>query len=236
MNALSVILVAFFTAAITATGMVYIVERYDLIGPGQPEKRGVPSLIGLTEADAKTNLQTNGLKLLVAGREGSSSAQPGTVIRQSPEVGQLIAPGQAVSVTFAAEMPKVPNVVGRTVEDATRTLEGAGFAVRVGDRLPSADVPEGNIAEQTPEAGSALQKEGRVTLRASSGPGEIEVPKLTGMGVTKAKEEAEKANLKLAIQWVSLAETASNIALRQIPEAGTKVKPDSEVKIVVNRD
>jgi serine/threonine-protein kinase len=140
-----------------------------------------------------------------------------------------------VSVTFALDMPKVPNVVGSEIEAATGALEAAGYTVLVGEPIESADHPEGAVAEQVPAADTPLQKSGKVTLRPSSG-GEIEVPKLVGLSVKNATTEAEKAKLKLAIQWVSLAETASYVALRQIPQPGTKVKPESEVKIVVNRD
>jgi serine/threonine-protein kinase len=234
MNALSVVFVAFVTSVVTAAGTVYVAERYHVFR-SQDQREAVPSLVGLTEGDAKMNLDAVGFKMAVAGREASASAQPGTAIRQSPAAGQLAAAGQVISVTFASEPPKVPEVVGKSVEDATRILEEADYSVRVSESVPSKDVTEGMVAEQSPEAGATLEKKKYVSLKPSSGSPNVEVPKLVGMGIAKAKEAVEGAKLKFTVQWVDLAETASNIVLRQIPNPGEKVAPGAEIKVVVNR-
>jgi beta-lactam-binding protein with PASTA domain len=237
MKAFSVILVAFTTAVVTAGGTVVAIQRFHLLEP-RPEPvsaQPVPDLTGLLEADALTNLTTSGFKLMVAGREPNAEAGPGTVIRQEPAAGSPLEPGQVVRVTFAVEVPQVPNVLGKSVADATQALEGLGYVVEVQDPAPSADHAAGLIVEQVPRAGSALAKKEKVALTPSAGAGTVEVPKLIGLNVGSAKVAAEKASLQLAIQWVALAETATNVVLYQKPAAGETVEPESEVRVTVNR-
>ena len=235
MNALSVIFVAFVTAFVTALGTVYAIERLHLFSPPAAQQVAVPNLVGLTEADAKSNLAASGFKLLVAGREATDKAEAGTVIRQLPPAGNLVAAGSAIGATFALAPPKVADVVGRPVADATRMLQEAGYSVQVVAAVPSPEHAKGLIAVQSPKGGTPLAKNGVVTLQPSDGPAAVQVPKLVGLSVPKATAEAEKLNLKLVVQWVELAETATNVVLRQTPAAGETAAPQSEVKVTVNR-
>jgi len=231
MRPLAVVLLAFLTSVVTTIGTFYGIAR---LSP-HVEQKGVPQLVGLTEQDARGNLGAVGLKMLIAGREDSAEAEPGRVIRQMPAAGQLLAPGAAVSVTFASSPPKVPSAIGKTVPDATRILEQAGYSVEVGEAEASADQAEGLVVLQLPEAGSPLRKKGKVTIRPAKAEAPADIPKLVGLSVAKAKEAAEKANLKVAVQWVDLAETTSGVVLRQKPAPGVPKEPVSEITVTVNR-
>jgi serine/threonine-protein kinase len=235
MNAPAVILIAFATSAATATGTVYAIQRLHLFEEKATPKQPVPNLLNLTETDAKTNLETAGFKMMVQGRKATTEAAPGTVVEQVPIAGQIVELGMPVSVTFALEPPKVPSVIGKSVEDARAALEKAGFTVKMDEPVASEEHAEGLIVTQAPEADTALEEKGTVTLKASSGAASVEVPKLLGLGLSAAKAEAEKINLKLKVQWVDMAETASYVVLRQTPEPGESVDPSSEVTIVINR-
>jgi len=195
----------------------------------------VPDFSGLTEADARSNASTARLALLVAGREGAAGKRPGTVIRQSTPAGQRVPLDHPVSIIIADELPKVPSLAGLTAQEATARLEQAGFRAVVAAQIPDATVPEGKILSQLPAADAPLEKGGSVTLRVSSGPTEIEVPRVVGMVVSQAKKKLEEQGLKPVVQWASLAETQGLIVLRQTPEGGQKAKPGTEVQIVANQ-
>jgi beta-lactam-binding protein with PASTA domain len=70
---------------------------------------------------------------------------------------------------------------------------------------------------------------------SSSGPGDVEVPKVVGMAANAAKNKVDDAGLEGQVRWVSLAETASGVVLRQTPEPGKTVKPKTPVEMIVNR-
>ena len=81
-----------------------------LLAPGAPVtvvvSRGaptiaVPGLLGLSQADARTRLEQEGLTLGTVTRRRSGDGTPGTVIAQRPAAGTLAAPGTVVDVVVA---------------------------------------------------------------------------------------------------------------------------------------
>lgn len=234
MHSSTVILIAFLTSIITTTGTVVVFQRTGYLTP-DAQTAAVPDLKGLTERDARANLDSVGLVLLVGASEQSAEAKPGTVIRQAQPPGQKLDQGKTVTVTLAEELPKVPSVVGQTVAEATVLLQQKGYKVAVSEKAADPEVPEGKIISQVPAADAAYEKEGSVAVRVSTGPGTVEVPKLVGVGLNGAKAELEKIGLKPAVRWISQAETASFVVLQQKPEPGTKVDSGADVEVIVNR-
>lgn len=237
MNGAAVFLVAFFTSAATSLGTVYLADRLNLFHvEGEPSTVVVPSLEGLPQTDAVNNLNNLGLVLLIGGREPSATLADNTVVSQTVPAGQTVNKGQAITVTLAKAMPKVPQIVGKPLGQATAALIEAGYRAETTETVHHDTIPEGQVISQTPEAGTALAEQRVVQLTVSKGVGDIEVPKVIGLSYSKAKSTLEGLGLKVKIRWVNLAETASNVVLRQTPEAGSKTSKESEVEIVLNRD
>jgi eukaryotic-like serine/threonine-protein kinase len=240
MNGAGVFLVALLTSVATAAGTVYAIERYDLLPRRQvaaaaPVQVTVPNFTGLAEADARANAAAAKIALLISGREPSVDAKAGSVIRQSIPAGQKIPESHPLSVVIADELPKVPTVAGMTLSAAKQKLEQLGYQVKEGDGIASATVPAGSVLAQSPEAETPALKGSPVTLQLSTGPGEVDVPKLIGVNVTKAQKEIEKLGLKPMVRWVELAETPTMVVLSQKPAAGQKLKPGAEVQVTVCR-
>ena len=61
----------------------------------------VPDLLGMSQADARTRLEIEGLQLGSVTRKRSSDASPGTVIEQRPSAGTLAPAGKAVDIVIA---------------------------------------------------------------------------------------------------------------------------------------
>ncbi|MFH8899042.1 Stk1 family PASTA domain-containing Ser/Thr kinase [Streptomyces coeruleorubidus] len=92
----------------------------------------IPDVTGSDLADARSELEDAGLEVKVAaGRVTSSEFDKGQVAEQSPSPGGRAAEGDTVTLTVSKgpEMIEVPDVVGDSVDDATRELESAGFQV-----------------------------------------------------------------------------------------------------------
>lgn len=234
MNNSTVFLIAFFTSLMTATGTVYLVERLDLMA--DETQVIVPNLRGLPEEDAMANVKSLGLLFMIGAREPSAEVKEGSVIRQSVPPGQAVSVGQPITVTLAEALPKVPVVEGKNVDEATAMLQQSGYQIVVGEPVVNPAVSAGKIVSQLPRAGSPLAKDQTVTVRVSTGPQDVEVPKVTGMTFSPAKEKLEELGLKAKVRWVALAETVSNVVLRQSPEPGEKAEPGAEVELVINRD
>ncbi|MFF5517492.1 Stk1 family PASTA domain-containing Ser/Thr kinase [Streptomyces coeruleorubidus] len=92
----------------------------------------IPDVTGSDLADARSELEDAGLEVKVAAeRVTSSEFDKGQVAEQSPSPGGRAAEGDTVTLTVSKgpEMIEVPDVVGDSVDDATRELKSAGFQV-----------------------------------------------------------------------------------------------------------
>jgi serine/threonine-protein kinase len=235
MNGFSVFLVSFVTAAATAAGAVYGIEKYGLFRPPPVPDSIVPDLRGVTENDARNNAAVAHIALLVAAHESSAEAKGGTVLRQSIAAGQHVSRDYPVSIVIADEIPKVPSLNDLTVPEATQRLEQKGYTLAVGATVANATVPLGHIFDQAPKADTAQAKGSTVTVQVSGGPGDVEVPKVLGEALTKAQADLEKLGVKPVVRWVAMAETPTYVVLNQKPTAGQKVKPGTEVQLTVCR-
>ncbi len=236
-NTSSVIFVAFLTSLVTTIGVVYLIEHYGVLRPKAAvvAETVVPDFKGLLEPDARANANASHLALLVASREASAEAKAGAVIRQSLPAGQRVAHSTSISVVLAEEVPKVPAVTNLSVAEATQRLEQRGYTIQVGPTIPSETVASGSIVSQSPKAEEPHAKGGAVSVQVSSGPGDVQLPKLVGIGVNQAKADLEKLGLKPVMRWVDMAETPTYVVLNQKPAAGEKVKPGTEVQLTACR-
>ncbi len=97
-------------AAPRGIAMVTRPPATSVLAPGSPVtvvvSRGaptipVPDLLGMSQADARTRLELDGLELGTVTRRRTSDANPGTVVAQRPGAGTLAAPGTVVDIVVA---------------------------------------------------------------------------------------------------------------------------------------
>ncbi len=96
------------------------------------------------------------------------------------EGGSFPAPDRTLTRQVLTDLP---NVVGMSIEKATKTLEDAGFDVKVGGPVNSTE-GKGIIAEQSPGAGKVAGGT-TVTISPSNGQG-VAIPDVTGQSVDDA--------------------------------------------------
>ncbi|MEV1199833.1 Stk1 family PASTA domain-containing Ser/Thr kinase [Microbispora rosea] len=132
------------------------------------EKVTVPDdLIGKTQEEAKAELEALELKVSIVPK--ASAKEQGKVFDTNPKPGEKVQKGALVRLYVPQEMTEVPSVVGLTLEDATRTLKGAGFKVKTSEQASDVVAP-GNVIDQSPQAGTKLNPNTTITLTVSSGP------------------------------------------------------------------
>lgn len=137
------------------------------------------------------------------------------------------APDQNLLITPMADLP---NVVGMTVDEATRALESAGFEARVGDVVPG-DQPEGRIQTQDPGPGR-IATGTAVTISPSNGKGAT-VPSVNGLALATALGAVKSAGLDPALGTCSEANgagsgraTSTSPGSGELVAAGTRVTVD----------
>ena len=135
----------------------------------------MPQMVGLEEGAARVKLEESGLMVQVE-YEYSASVEEGKVIRQSVPDGTDVQRGAKITIVVSSggRLVVVDNVVGRTQEEAIKTLEKQGFAVYVRENTDET-VPAGSVISQSPD-GSSSQKEGStITIFVSTGKKDINV-------------------------------------------------------------
>lgn len=165
-----------------------------------PEIVKVPDVQGLSLADAGSELKEAGLVPGMVTKEFSEETERGDVIRTNPVAGAERHSDSAVALVVSKGAPvDVPDVTGLSVEDATAALEEEGLkAEALPDRINSPEVP-GDIAHQSPAAGSQAVEGDTITLTVSKGPRMIDVPDVTGKNVDDARSELEDAGFEVKV-------------------------------------
>jgi serine/threonine-protein kinase len=228
----TVVVVALLSALVVSMG-VHLAFR-ELLPPKAPDAVDVPSLMGADVSQARGLLEPKGL-LLTLDADREDAAAVGTIVAQSPLAGSRALRGAPIHATVSRGQTKVrvPDVAGQTAELATRALTEAKLVAAI-EQEQSANIPAGTALGTTPAAGTEVVRGADITLRVSSGPGAVEVPKVTGLQLKKAKELLEAAKLVVATKMTYDENVAPWAIVRQEPAAGTKVAPGSTVTVAIN--
>jgi serine/threonine protein kinase/beta-lactam-binding protein with PASTA domain len=96
-----------------------------------PSQVAVPTLLGLTEAQAKDALTKAGLVLGTITPGTSPTAALGTVIQSTPEVGTYATSGSTVDLIISNGKVDVPDVTSMNVNQAKNQLSGSSGGLKV---------------------------------------------------------------------------------------------------------
>ena len=190
----------------------------------------VPDLKGLTFDEAKEQLNAKGLGIKNAGTVASDQYGEGQIVSQTPDALTKAEANTTVEVTLSSGKGEVsvPSVTGMDETTAYNTLTNSGFTP-VKDYAYSADVAQGNVIEQSPNAGSLAKSGDNVKIVISRGEEQAEATSVAVPGVTGLTEDAARSaiqNVGLAVGNVSSAysdSVASGQIISQSPVADTAV-------------
>jgi serine/threonine-protein kinase len=210
------------------------------VTPG-PAQMTAPNLQGLDLREARDRWREGGIVIIEDSQRIDASAEPGTILSQSPSGGAPLQTKEIrVVVAAAPELITVPSVVGKSATEATEALVAAGFEVPAPETEPSSE-PAGVVLRQEPNAGGKSEKGSLVrlvvsgdTAGAAAEPAMIEVPKLRGQSLAGARNKLEAMGLTAgAVREREDPELGGGRVLSQDPGAGTKVAPGTAVDLVV---
>ena len=135
-----------------------------------------------------------------------------------------------------ARYEQAPGVLGLDQTSAIARLDEAGLKGDVGDPAYSETVAAGLVLASDPEAGERVLDGGTVTLVLSLGPERYDVPQLRGLTEDQAQDALTQTKLGFGDTVERFSETvAPGVVLRSDPPAGTTLKPDAAVDLVVSK-
>ena len=144
----------------------------------------VPKLVGLAAADAVQQLQKRGLSANLT-QQPAKGATAGSVVKQTPAAGKRAKKGTPVTIVVAkgAAAVAIPDVRGRSRQDASNALQQQGLNVREVD-VASAQ-PAGTVVAQNPAPQTKVQQGATVRINVAA-----TAPKTTTTATTTAARTA----------------------------------------------
>jgi serine/threonine-protein kinase len=140
----------------------------------------------------------------------------------------------AMRVAVRAREVAVPDLAGRSVNEASSLLEGYGLTLKVDEnRRVDPKVPAGHIIQQEPPAGATTRRPRSVKVLVSLGSQAPVVPELVGQTERTAEMRLEQDGLAVAsIAEVRSSEFPPGTVIAQTPAAGERAP---KVALLVNR-
>jgi serine/threonine-protein kinase len=142
--------------------------------------------------------------------------------------------GIAMRVAVRAREVTVPNLIGKSVADATAELSALDLQLRVDEgRRPDPKVPAGHVLGQDPTPGSPARRQRSIRVWLSAGAHIARAPNL--IGETQRSAEIRLAQEGLFVGSVSEIRSAfypPDVVVAQDPPASTET---SDVRLLVNR-
>jgi beta-lactam-binding protein with PASTA domain/predicted Ser/Thr protein kinase len=125
----------------------------------------VPDVSGQSEDQAKQTLANSGFTS-VQTQNVDGGGQEGSVVGSNPAAGTRVAPGTTITLQVSrGNQVQMPNVVGRSVNDAIDQLRSAGIRNYQLQATQVSDSSQNNRVVQTdPSAGRSVDPEDTVTL------------------------------------------------------------------------
>jgi beta-lactam-binding protein with PASTA domain len=213
----------------------------------------VPSLKGMTVAEARSQTTGLGLNLEVDNRYYSSDVAPGHILTQSPPPGTVVRREWRVRVaeSLGPQKVEVPDTIGADERVAALKLRRVGLAVGATAQLPFAGAPEGAVLAQDPPARAQGIAGPSINLLVAAPvedtPDGFIMPDFTGVPIVAAQVALERVGLKgppptfvdAHVPDIGGANTPPKLpvmpgsVIAQQPPAGARVDQSTPVKLTV---
>lgn len=174
----------------------------------------VPNLAGMTPTEAETALRRIGLIGQAGDSVYSNEVEAGRIASQNPASGKTAKAGDTITYNLSkgAENVEVPTVIGWSQEEATATLQGAGFTVIITNE-ESDSYDAGTVCGQS-VSGSA-PKGSEVVLTVSTGSAKVQVPVVVGSTESAATAALTGAGFNVATMSQSSSDVAAGYVIAQ---------------------
>ncbi|WP_165044045.1 Stk1 family PASTA domain-containing Ser/Thr kinase [Adlercreutzia sp. ZJ138] len=137
------------------------------------------------------------------------------------------------ALTSGGDGIEVPDVTGKTLDEATVAIEAAGFEVGTTDSVYDESVEAGKVISQDPKGRTKAKEGSRVNLKISQGTEEVTVPNLENMTIEQAQDALAAVGLSARSGTAEYSDTIeANHVIRQSPVAGEKAAKGSVVEYV----
>ena len=231
----AIIMTLVVIALLLIGGSVWALSR----SAATPEAVSVPNVVGLSQADAKSQIEAAGLEWeLNPEKVASDTVEKDAVASTDPAGGTQAEKGSTVRVTISSGPDSVTlpdNLVGMSPDDARQAVEALGLKWEVNSSKVASDtVAEGKVAQTNPSPGSKVKAGQTITAYLSSGSDQVEVPDLVGMSQDQARSALKAVGLELGNVTTVDSDKDKDRIVSQDPETGSKVKKGTTIAVSIS--
>jgi|GEM_PF-1810409 len=133
-----------------------------------------------------------------------------------------------------AGMTPVPNVSGKSLDEATDMLDKIGLSMIISGRVYDDYLDKDTVLSQTPHPGSLAYSGSTVEVIASAPSQRIQVPNVTGMSRDSAKTALENAGLTVTFSEIEDDTVLFDTVVQQSIEPQSEVLAGTEIVLSVN--
>ena len=206
-----------------------------------PPEVDMPNVVGLSEEEARKEIENVKLKFEVEKEEYNKDVPEGYVISQDPtymERFSKVKQGSTVKVIISKGQEKttVPKVIGMKKDEAVKALEDAKLTVEIVEET-SKKVEEGYVISQETDANTDAFAGDTVKIHVSTGTGikQIDMISVIGKNETDAKKALQDLGLKVNVGYDEDSSKDNGTVLKQSIETGKTIDEGTTVTITVNK-
>jgi eukaryotic-like serine/threonine-protein kinase len=216
-------------------GLLFLLVRNFADNDNQPTLVTVPNVVGQPADQAQATLEAAGFRVKPASEQSDQPVDQ--VISQDPGADEEVREGSEVTITISSGPGQVavPDVAGKTVDEASRMLIDAGL-VPSQNPVENNDVEEGRVIDTNPPIGTKVDRGSQVVINYSSGPNTIAIPDVRGQAENDARNTLSGAGFTGNVQ---VRQEASNDvpegqAIGTEPGAGQQAPANQAITLVMS--
>ncbi|WP_257963449.1 Stk1 family PASTA domain-containing Ser/Thr kinase [Brevibacterium ravenspurgense] len=133
-----------------------------------PAEVTVPDVSGQTESLARQTLEEAGLKGGSNTEENSPDVDKGTVLKTKPGKDSKVEKGSAVDLVLSSGRVDVPDVTGKTADEACEILTGEKHQLQCNtEEVETNDHEAGKVFSQSVKGGSSTEQHATITIKVA---------------------------------------------------------------------
>jgi len=207
---------------------------YQLLGVG---KISVPSLVGMSQNEAKEALSNIGLLSEVVEEVFSEDIAQGKVISSSPGGGGRISPAGTVGLVLSKgqERIEIPVIVNLTPDVATQKISALGLTIGDINEVFDMKVESGFVIGTDPKSGEKVKRNSVVNIVVSKGVEKIALISYVGKGGDEALSELTNSGFDVKVVYKFSDKVFKGQVVSQSPEISDAIGLGSKIELVLSK-
>ena len=207
---------------------------YQLLGVG---KISVPSLVGMSQNEAKEALSNIGLLSEVVEEVFSEDIAQGKVISSSPGGGGRISPAGTVGLVLSKgqERIEIPVIANLTPDVATQKISALGLTIGDINEVFDMKVESGFVIGTDPKSGEKVKRNSVVNIVVSKGVEKIALISYVGKGGDEALSELTNSGFDVKVVYKFSDKVFKGQVVSQSPEISDAIGLGSKIELVLSK-